>query len=298
MKKKNILCERKAALGTPLLLDGALGTLLQQRNFNADKNLWYSGFNISNPQIIRKIHEEYISVGADIITTNTFRTNPIAKRKSNIGITNSAFVKASVELALEARLLSNSNVIVAGSNAPAEDCYQKEITISRFDLEYNHKKHIELLYESGCDIVWNETHSHMDEIEIICKFCFENSIPYSMNLYFDESFKILSGERVCDVVQLIKDYSPQSIGFNCVNVELLEIYLAYFLPPTNFGFYANCGIGNVCDSVIRKTHSPIEHLELIKNNFNNSLLFVGSCCGSTPKHTEVLKEYIDALYRN
>ncbi len=298
MRKKNILSEKKATLGRPLVLDGALGTLLQQRNFNADKNLWYSGFNFSNPQLIRKIHEEYISVGSDIITTNTFRTNPIAKRKSNIGLTNADLVKASVELALEAKSLSNSNVIVAGSNAPAEDCYQKVRTISNFDLEYNHKKHIELLYESGCDIVWNETHSHLDEIEIICKFCSENSIPYSMNLYFDESLKILSGERVFDVVQVIKDYSAQSIGFNCVKVELLEKYLDNFSLPTDFGFYFNCGIGNVCDSEIRKTHSPIEYLELLKSNFNNLLLFVGSCCGSTPKHTEVLKEYIDALYRN
>lgn len=298
MKNKNILCERKATLERPLVLDGAMGTLLQQRSFIADKNLWYSGFNISNPQIIRQIHEEYISAGANIITTNTFRTNPIAKRKSNIGLTNTAFVEASVKLALEAKLLSNSNVIIAGSNAPAEDCYQKERTVSQFDLEYNHKKHIELLYESKCDIIWNETHSHMDEIQIICKYCFENSIPYSINLYFEESLKILSGELVFDVVESIKDYSPQSIGFNCVKVELLEKYLDNYPIPTNFGFYLNCGVSNVCESIIVNTHSPTQYLELTKKYFNNSLLFVGSCCGSTPKHTEVLKENIDALYRN
>ncbi len=296
MKNKNVLIDKKAALERPLVLDGAFGTLLKQRGIEADNHLWYSGLNFTNPEIVLQIHQEYIYAGADIITTNTFRTNPIAKRKSNIGITNAALVKASVELAVGARLLSNSTVIVAGSNAPAEDCYQKERTITQFDLEYNHKKHIELLWESGCDIIWNETQSHLDEIEIICKFCYENSIPYSMNLYFEETLRLLSGEELIDAIELIESYSPQAIGFNCVKSTLLEKYLGKFSTPNNFGFYFNCGLSGVCDMSIENTLSSTEYLEQIKKYLDHSPLFVGSCCGSTPQHTAALKEYLDALH--
>ncbi|MEW6654642.1 MAG: homocysteine S-methyltransferase family protein, partial [Bacteroidota bacterium] len=217
-------------------------------------------------------------------------------KKSNLAITNTEFVKESVKLALQAR--GESNLLLAGSNAPAEDCYQKDRTISPFDLEYNHKKHIELLYESGCDVIWNETQSHLDEIEIICKFCSYNSIPYSINIYFDDSLHILSGHNLKTTIELIGSYSPQSIGFNCVKIEHLKKYLDNFSLPMRFGFYLNCHESNVTDSEMRCKITPQNYLELVEDFLTDDLLFIGSCCGSTPMHTKVLKKHVDEIYRN
>ena len=60
----------------PLILDGAMGSLLQQKGIPFDEYLWTAKANISNPNLVKDIHENYISAGADIISTNTFRTNP------------------------------------------------------------------------------------------------------------------------------------------------------------------------------------------------------------------------------
>lgn len=296
MTKLDFLLFNNTSVNKPLILDGANGTVFQQQGFGADKDLWYSHLNVSNEREVYKVHADYISAGADIITTNTFRTNPIAKRRSSLQITYTDFVQRSVKIALEAK--GEFDVIIAGSNAPAEDCYQKERTISKFDLEYNHKKHIELLYKYGCDIIWNETQSHLDEIELICKFCCENSIPYSVNLFFDESLKILSGESIVDTVSLIESYSPQVIGFNCVKPELFKKYLDNFSLPKRFGFYFNCGLVGVDSSEIVCGFSPQDYVREIEKFIELKPVFVGSCCGSNCAHTKSIKEYLNEINRD
>src|SRR3989339_831373 len=80
----------------PLLLDGAMGSLLQQRDIKSHPHLWMSLANITQPDEVVKIHKAYVKAGADIITTNTFRTNPTSVSKSDVKIKSSQFVKKSV----------------------------------------------------------------------------------------------------------------------------------------------------------------------------------------------------------
>ncbi len=294
-KRFNLL-ERFNELNRPLILDGAMGSLLQQKGIEGDPVLWYSKINFDNPKLVKTIHEEYINAGADIITTNTFRTNPAAIKLSGHKIDETDFVKKSVRIAVDAR--NDKKIIIAGSNAPAEDCYQKERTISKFNLEYNHKKHIELLWESGADIIWNETHSHWDEIEIICKFCSTNSLPFAVNLYFEESLTLLSGEPLFEVVDFINEFKPEAIGFNCIKPEIFTKYFQNNYINGNWGFYFNCGAGNINDEHILCGINPQEYLNEIKNILPGRPAFIGSCCGSSPLHTKAIKDYLNEVYRN
>ena len=155
-------------INRPLILDGAMGSMLQSLKVKAKGSLWMSNANIESPERVIEVHKEYIAAGADIITTNTFRTNPAALNEFS-EIDQNKFVKESVALALQAR--KDLPILVAGSNAPAEDCYQEERTISKKELSHNHKKHIDLLMSAGCDFILNETQSHTDEIKIIAQYC-------------------------------------------------------------------------------------------------------------------------------
>ncbi len=121
----------------PLLLDGAMGSLLQQKGVKSEGELWTSLANIKNPDLVYNIHKSYIDAGADIITTNTFRTNPVAVNSQG-KIKFEKFVKASVQIAKDAA--KDHNVLIAGSNAPAEDCYQIERKISRKELGIQSQK--------------------------------------------------------------------------------------------------------------------------------------------------------------
>jgi len=65
-------------INRPLILDGAMGSMLQSLNVKSKGSLWMSYANIEDPEKVYSIHKKYIDAGADIITTNTFRTNPAA----------------------------------------------------------------------------------------------------------------------------------------------------------------------------------------------------------------------------
>jgi len=147
------LCETRDEFGRPLVMDGAIGSLLQADKNYTKTEIWSSLFNLSKPELVTDIHRAYVTAGAEIITTNTFRTNPVAVKRFDSSIDNARIIKAGVDLAKSA---SAENIFIAGSNPPAEDSYQTERTVDKFALEYNHKFHIEKLYESGVDFILNE----------------------------------------------------------------------------------------------------------------------------------------------
>jgi len=291
------ILEKYESLKRPLILDGAMGSLLHQKNIPLHKNLWSSIVNITHPEEVVRIHKEYIDAGAEIITTNTFRTNPNAFHHSNLNITNEEFIRCGVQLAIDS-VETEGMIIIAGSNAPAEDCYQIERLITNNKLDYNHKLHIEQLWENGCDIIWNETQSHWDEIKIICTFCSENSYPFTVNLFFTDELNLLSGEPLYEAVNFISDFSPTGIGFNCIKPELLKKYFENNTPPQNWGFYFNCGDGYVYDEIIKCGLDPESYSNEVRPFLNMNPMYAGSCCGSNPNHTRSIKELFDEVYRN
>lgn len=274
----------------PLLLDGANGSYLQQKGFKSDEILWTTKINFSNPEAIISLHKEYIDAGADIITTNTFRTNPIALENSNIADLN-LYVSEAVKLAKEAAV--GRKILIAGSNAPAEDCYQRTRTIGYSKIELNHKKHIDLLIDNEVDFVLNETQSHLDEIIVICEHCNRNQIPYIISLYFDENLKILSGENLVSVLSFLKNTSALAIGLNCISPKLFSQFIGSTEIPTNWGFYLNCGDGQPTDEYINCKFQSKEYLEYVKQSLVYYPSFIGSCCGSNPSHTKKIREYLD-----
>jgi homocysteine S-methyltransferase len=293
---KKGLKELSSFLRRPLILDGAMGTVLNERGLTTDPLLWSSISNLSDPASVIRLHLDYIAAGADIITTNTFRTNPNALKLSGTSLSPEEFVLKSVRLALEAA--GEKDLIIAGSNAPAEDCYQIERTLLPEDLEYNHKKHIQLLWESGCDIIWNETLSHWDEIKIICEYCSSNSLPFVVNLFFNDELQILSGEPVSEVINFISEYSPTAIGLNCIKPSAFVNYLEHIPLHRNWGVYLNCGSGDVTDPVITCGLDPLSYARLISPLLPHRPLYIGSCCGSSPEHTSALKGLFNEIYRD
>lgn len=288
----NIL-EFQKKINRPLILDGALGSLIQQSTRKVDKYLWSSIYNITNPQLVKSIHKEYLDAGAEIITTNTFRTNPVACELSNYDINIKDFVKVSVDLVKA--IIDKEGIFIAGSNAPAEDCYQINRTISLTKLEYNHKKHIELLYENGVDFILNETQSHYDEINIICKFCNQNKIPFIISLYSNDGKTILSGESLEKIIPEIISYEPVAISFNCISVNIFNKIDNTIYNYYKNGFYLNMGDENR-EGQFNNLLTPSEYKLYAKQFLNNNTLFVGACCGSTPLHIINIRDLINEIY--
>jgi heptosyltransferase-2 len=282
--------DKARKINRPLILDGAMGSMLQEKKLTSNKRVWSAKANDDSKLEVVTLHKDYIRAGADIITTNTFRTNPYSLISSGvtdiIGSVNNA-----VEIAKRAR--GKAAILIAGSNPPAEDCYQVERTISQKDLEWNHKVHIDALMEAGCDFIMNETQSHFDEIKFISKYCGENHIPFVMNFFLKDKPKLLSGENLTDALEYVMKFNPIAIGFNCMTFEALELAVKRLKPEMNWGFYLNCGSGNLTDTKIDCAITPAEYARKAKEYLKFNPSFIGSCCGSTPDHTKKLKFMID-----
>jgi len=276
--------------GKPLVLDGALGSYLQQKGFITDSIVWTTMINQTDPQAVIRLHQEYLKAGAEIITTNTFRTNPASLEHSGIS-DNLKLVEDAVGLVKQS--VKRKKVFIAGSNPPAEDCYQKERTISYAKLELNHCKHIDLLVDSGVNFILNETQSHFDELHIICEYCSKNEIPHVISLYVDESLRILSGESLEAVLKFLNTQYLLALGFNCISPNILNKILRSIKLPDIWGFYLNCGGGKLTDRVIQCSVQPVEYIENVKKAMPYKPSFIGSCCGSNPEHTKKLREFID-----
>lgn len=282
-------------INRPLILDGAIGSLLQEMKVKSKGSLWMSYANLENPEKVYSVHKKYIEAGADIITTNTFRTNPVALREFT-KLKSERLVKASVNLAIKAK--EKLPILVAGSNAPAEDCYLRERTISNKELSYNHKHHIDLLMSAGCDFVLNETQSHFDEIKIISEYCKKSNIPFVVSFFFNNNLKLLSGEDLFDVVEFVLNYEPIAIGFNCIMFQTFKKVLKKISTKFNWGFYLNCGGGNYTDEIIKCAISSKEYIKQIRFSLTKKPSFIGSCCGSSPAHIKELKRFLDGKIKN
>lgn len=281
----------KKTVNRPLILDGAVGSLLQQQGIN-DKELWTSRANITQKEKVINVHRMYAEAGADILTTNTFRTNPLAFENSGLDLSYTEFMKQSVNLAAEA--VSGKNIFIAASNSPAEDCYHLERKLETSELRDNHHKHIEELWNTRkVDFILNETFGHLDEIKIVCEFCSHNEIPFVISLFSIDGKNILSGESIKETVDFVKSFSPLSISFNCVFPEVFtDIYSVLNFDFSN-AFYLNCGSGKLEDEDIECGISPEEYSKTITRFVNDKTFFVGSCCGSTPEHIKILRKYFD-----
>ena len=280
----------------PLLLDGAMGSILQQHGVPRDKNLWMSLANITHPEKVTELHRLYIEAGADIITTNTFRTNPEARRKyflqenkHTFGLHD--FVEKSVDLARKAA--QGTPVLIAGSNPPAEDCYQIESKLTKDDYYKNHEIHIKKLFFNKCHFILHETQSHYDEIEIVSSICMKEKIPFIVSLFFSEDFRLLSGEPVDSVIQNILSYDPLAIGFNCIRPEIFLEFISTRQLNFNWGVYMNCGGGGYNDDIIKPGISPVEYKGIVKQILKYNPSFIGGCCGTTPDHIKKIKEILD-----
>jgi homocysteine S-methyltransferase len=280
----------------PLILDGAMGSLLQQLGAKVNSNMWMSLVNLDKPEFVLNAHKQYIQAGADIITANTFRTNPVAVAKYDKLINIKKLVMASVKIAVKAA--ESLPVFIAGSNPPAEDCYQVKRNISSKALKVNHYNHIDLLMDNGCHFILNETQTQFDEIKIICSYCCKNNIPYVMSIFFDENYKLYSGENASEVLKYIADFLPLAVGINCIKPAGFLKYLNRLNTKGNWGFYLNCGKGQFSDANIITDITPGGYLNIVKKAIIKSPSFIGACCGSTPAHIKRIKEFLDGKHKN
>ena len=313
-----------------LVLDGAMGTMLQAYNFTEedfrgelfkDWKLSVKGNNdmlsITQPEAIKEVHRKYFAAGADIVETNTFSSTTIAmadyEMEDYVYQLNYESAKIAREVAEEfTRENPDKPRFVAGSIGPTNktgsmspdvnDPGYRAITFDELRIAY--KQQAEALLDGGSDLLLVETvfdtlnakaalfaiEEVKDEREIDVPIMLSGTIT-------DASGRTLSGQTAEAFLISISHVDLLTVGLNCaLGASALVPHLESISKNTGYGVSAhpNAGLPNAFGEY---DESPDEMATQIKEYLDKSLInIVGGCCGTTPGHIKAIAD-IAAQYK-
>ena len=274
---------------SPILLDGAIGTLLDERGYHLPPPMWSAAVLEQSPSVITDIHREYVQVGANLLTTVTFRTTTRvyqdADRAQELNTRAVQCAKTAIDSAPE--------VFIAGSIAPLEDCYRPDLVPENEALYQEHREQATWLSDSGVDCLLFETMNTVREAETCASIGEELAVPFFVSFVCDTPDTLLSGEPVTQALDQIQKYNPAAILFNCTPPEIITEILKRQSPNSviPMGGYANMGRSQPQqDGVLSEKISPGEYRKIVRRWLQLHPILVGACCGSTPDHIAALRE--------
>lgn len=280
-----------------ILLAGACGTEIQRRDVETTLPLWSASALLTHPEVVRTIHEDYIDAGADIITTNTFRTNRRTLEKINKGEQARELTRLAVSLAQEARKRTGKiDVVIGGSVAPLEDCYQPTLVPSDDKLLREHSEQARYLADSGVDFIFIETMNAIREAKAAMEGCQKAGLFAAISFVCNADGNLLSGESIEDALSVVLPFNPIAILTNCSPPKIAEVSLYKLLKIANIpvGIYAN-GDGHPDDRLGWKfigNMPPEEYLIFTEKWLRDGVSIIGGCCGTNPEYIKLIRQFI------
>jgi S-methylmethionine-dependent homocysteine/selenocysteine methylase len=304
---------QRLATSRPLLLDGATGTELQRRGVDTGLPLWSARALIEAPSVLQAIHTDYINAGADIITTNTFRTHRRTLERAGIGSRTTELTRLAVQLARDAAQSVDRKIFVAGSLSPLEDCYAPDLVPPDGDLWIEHAEMARDLAQAGCDLLLVETMNTIREAVSAARCAAATGLPVGVSFVVGPAgrppdqvnltnaadtfaeLKLLSGESITAAIAALRSINPAVVLINCVPLAFIdrafeELRAAYSGP---IGLYANVGHADdqagwtLTDDVL-----PAAYAQHAEQWVQRGAAIVGGCCGTTPAHIAALRQII------
>ena len=280
------------------LLDGAMGTQLLESGLKLPLPIWSGDINLSHPDYIKKIHNSYLDAGADILTTNTFRTTPRTYLNNGFSfdIANIRSRKSLVRAVDLAKKVANRNTIIAGSIAPLEDCYEPNLFPGE---NYANKEFRELalwLQDAGVNLILFETMGCWLEIKSAILSTNDLVIPRWISLVLKDGNRLLDGTDLVKVLSNLLDSDIEMILLNCnssnTTDEAIKLIKNNWTKP--WGVYPNVGISMPSkEGVIDKKISINGFIKKVTKYIDAGACVIGACCGSNPYYIKALRALID-----
>ncbi len=281
-----------------IIMDGATGTELQRRGVKTTLPLWSASALITNPEIVKAIHLDYIHAGAEIITTNTFRTTRRIFAKIGQAEKTETFTHRACQLAQEAISESGAShpVYIAGSMAPLEDCYTPAKTPPESELRAEHTQYAQQLKDGGVDFILVETMPTIREAVAALGAAYQTKLPCAVSFCCGAQGDLLSGETLKDAVSAIITFDPLFIGVNCMSTDDItgaigKLRMCTDRPLAAYGH----GDGHPDDDQGWKftgTVSAHAYGEICRQWVDSGVQIIGGCCGTDPSYISLLKTII------
>ncbi len=282
-----------------LILDGATGTELNRRGVDTGLPLWSARalINERDAGILQNIHEDYLRAGADIISTNTFRTNRRALSSSGNADRALELTLRAVDIARAAiaNVAADKPRFVAGSISTLEDCYRPGLVPPDDELRAEHSERIHHLIEGGVDFILIETINTLREALVIAELAANTGTPAVVSFVCDRAGKILSGETLTEAAGQLLPLGISAIGVNCGPTPWLAGPLAELHAVCGRGFpliaYGNIGYA---DENVGWVNTDSESASVYCEHASRwPAKIIGGCCGTTPDHIRQLAKAIN-----
>lgn len=288
-----------------LILDGAMGTMLQRKGLQGNSE----SFNLTNPETIGEIHNEYIEAGADIITANSFSANSISQSEYNLSEKAGQMAEAAARIARKAADEAPRKVWVAGSVGPTSKSLSLAQNINdpvfrpySFDgMAEAFERQIRGLINGGVDLLLFET--CFDALNTKAALYALGHIPEAKDIpvmisasMSDKSGRTLTGQTMEAFYRSVQHCSPLSFGLNCsLGAEEMIPLIAEVasFATCAVSCYPNAGLPNEMGEY---DETPSQMAESVrKMALAGSVNIVGGCCGTTPEHIKAVAEAVKGI---
>lgn len=288
-----------------LILDGAMGTMLQRKGLQGNSE----SFNLTNPETIGEIHNEYIEAGADIITANSFSANSISQSEYNLSEKAGQMAEAAARIARKAADEAPRKIWVAGSVGPTSKSLSLAQNINdpifrpySFDgIAEAFEVQIRGLVKGGVDLLLFET--CFDALNTKAALYALGHIPEAKDIpvmisasMSDRSGRTLTGQTMEAFYRSVQHCSPLSFGLNCsLGAEEMIPLIAEVasFATCAVSCYPNAGLPNEMGEY---DETPSQMAESVrKMALAGSVNIVGGCCGTTPEHIKAVAEAVKGI---
>ncbi|MDE6140046.1 MAG: homocysteine S-methyltransferase family protein [Alistipes sp.] len=273
-----------------VIADGATGTMLAARAGDKCCDL----LAVEQPDAVEALHADYIAAGADMITTDTFCSDPLTLAEWHLEDRCEQIVRAAVGAARRAADKAGRRILVAGSVGPTVRNISLSTDVTEQQLREAYARQIGALIDSGVDVVLIESVCDVRNAVIAAEEC-RRLLP-DMDLVVTATLSkikghLVSGRPIDRFVDDMKKIAPAAVGFNCsygaVNVA---DNISLMAEKCDFALAAMPSAG-VPDASGRFPDSERRFVDVMESLAScGRLNIAGGCCGTTPGHIAALAE--------
>jgi homocysteine S-methyltransferase len=289
---------RSAVLEEVLLADGAIGTLLVSRGASPDQAK--SPLNVSDPEAVREVHEDYVDAGARIITTNTWDANRVKLTTHEWADSLEKINREGVRLAREAA--AGDRVFVAGSIGPLGALVKPYGTLTVTQVREIFQEQARALLEGEADLILLETFGSLLEAAEAVRAVRDLSadVPILAQMTFLADGRTAFGESAVNALSTLARAGADAVGMNCTlgPQETHDVFTR--LAPSigvPLSVMPNAGYPTVVHGRNVYLSSPDYLSEYAQAFVEAGAAVVGGCCGTTPEHVRAMAKVVSGRKR-
>jgi homocysteine S-methyltransferase len=279
-----------------LVADGAMGTMLYSRGVFI--NRCFDELNLSSPDMVRQIHQEYVKAGAEILETNTF--GGTRQRLAAFGVAEKlrAINHAGVQLAREA---ARDTAFVAGAIGPLGVRIEPLGPTSFAEARAMFREQIDALLEAGVDLLIFETFGNLDELRegvTAAREAAGDEIAIIAQVTIDDFGHLPGGTDTEKFTREMDSWPVDVIGLNCsvgpkATLETIERMVQYTTKPISA--MPNAGLPMRVEGRNIYLCSPEYMTQYARRMLLAGVKVIGGCCGTTPEHIKLIRSETRSL---